>query len=452
LLLILSAACTGERGSTELEPGDLHDPVLLIGVDGLEWRILFEMLGEGELPILKRLMEAGTFGKLQTMTPTWSPVIWTTVVTGKIAHKHGIMDFTKLVDGERQLYTNRDRRTKALWNIFSDYDRVVHSVGWWMTFPAEGIHGTMVAQTNTMAQLPQNGTGIRKGTVVRGLPGQVTPESLHERVMDIGAEVQDRLPELTRQTFGEFRYPLRGSAAQKWQNSLWAFRADTIYSRVATEVLSESGQPFDLMLVYFGGPDVVGHRFWHYAYPEEFAHPPLETERESFSRVIRDTYAYVDAAIGRLLDAVEGNPTVFIVSDHGMHAANQEREFPLRRELYSGDHVDAPPGVLIASGRHVRRSPTAPNARATPDELPMMGRVLDVATTILALKGLPLGRDMDGVVLEDILEEGFLENHPPTYVETHDTPEWLASRPQELLSREAEQERLDQLRSLGYLQ
>jgi hypothetical protein len=59
---------------------------------------------------------------------------------------------------------------------------------------------------------------------------------------------------------------------------------------------------------------------------------------------------------------------------------------------------------------------------------------------------------MDGVVLEDILEEGFLENHPPTYVETHDTPEWLASRPQELLSREAEQERLDQLRSLGYLQ
>ena len=449
LLLCLGPACASDEDAAT----ESSAPILLIGVDGLEWRVLAEMMQDGQLPTLRRLMEEGSFGKLQTLTPTWSPVIWTTIATGKIAHKHGIMDFTKIVDGERRLYSNRDRRTKALWNIFTDYHRIVHSVGWWMTFPAEAIDGTMVAQTNTMEQLrQQHGRGIWKGTLVRGLPGQVTPETFHDRVMDIGVDVQGNLPELSRQAFGEFPHPLDGLAAHDWENGLWAFRADTIYSRVAAEILSEGGQPFDLLMVYFGSPDVVGHRFWRYAYPEEFSHPPSTSDQENFSRVIRDAYAYVDKTIGQLLEAVDGEPTVFIVSDHGMHAANQDKEFPPRRELYSGDHGDAPPGVLIAAGRHIRQAPITFTDIKSLNDLPTLGRVLDVATTILALKTLPLGRDMDGVVLEDLLEESFLERHPVAYVETHDTREWLTSRPEELLSPEAEQERLEQLRSLGYLQ
>lgn len=453
--LLASLACSDRPGGEESSTSPLRHPVLLIGVDGLEWRIVLEMIEEGELPVLTRLMGEGSFGKLDTLKPTWSPVIWTTVATGKIARKHGILNFTKKEDGKRRLYSNRDRKTKALWNIFSDFDRTVHSIGWWMTFPAEDIQGTMVAQTNTLAQLKQpHGRGIWKGTVVRGLPGQVTPSSLHERVMDIGAEVQESLPDLTRETFGEFEYPLTKLAAHHWKNGLWAFRADTIYFRIGQEILaSKDGQPFDLMLVYFGGPDVVGHRFWRYTYPEEFNDPPRVRERKNFSRVIRSSYAFVDSAIGDILDMVDGQPTVFIVSDHGMHAANRDKTFPKRRELYSGHHYEAPAGVLIASGKYIRRSfHGTPDRSVTPGSIPRLGRVLDVAPTILALKGLPLGRDMDGVILEALLEEGFLERHPPTFVETHDTREWLEARPGELLTQEAERERLQQLRSLGYLQ
>ena len=54
--------------------------------------------------------------------------------------------------------------------------------------------------------------------------------------------------------------------------------------------------------------------------------------------------------------------------------------------------------------------------------------------------------------MKAILEESFLESHPPTFVETHDRPEWLDARPDELLTEEAERERLQQLRSLGYIQ
>ena len=120
ILVFASTACSTD------EISEVESPVLLIGVDGLEWRIILEMIGDGQLPVLERLMKEGSFGKLQTLTPTWSPVIWTTIATGKIPHKHGIMGFTKQEDGELRLFSNRDRRTKALWNIFSDFGRTVH--------------------------------------------------------------------------------------------------------------------------------------------------------------------------------------------------------------------------------------------------------------------------------------------------------------------------------------
>ena len=117
---------------------------------------------------------------------------------------------------------------------------------------------------------------------MRGLPGQVTPSSFHDPVMEIAAEVQESLPELAKTSFGEFEYPQSKAASDTWENGLWAFRADTIYLRVVEELLASEGQRFDLMMVYFGGPDVVGHRFWRYAYPEEFDHPPYAGGAEGF--------------------------------------------------------------------------------------------------------------------------------------------------------------------------
>lgn len=79
------------------------------------------------------------------------------------------------------------------------------------------------------------------------------------------------------------------------------------------------------------------------------------------------------------------------------------------------------------------------------------GPVVDIAPTILALRGVPVGRDMDGEILEGILKPGVLEALDPRSVASHDTPEWLASRGSGDVARPGEDERLEQLRALGYL-
>ena len=99
-------------------------------------------------------------------------------------------------------------------------------------------------------------------------------------------------------------------------------------------------------------------------------------------------------------------------------------------------HVD---GVFIASGGPIRR-------HVTPAPQPS---VTDITPTILALMGLPVGRDMPGRVLEEIIDPEFLAAHPVQYVdsyEEHIDRERLAGT-----IDESEERQLEYLRSLGYI-
>mgnify|MGYP001444098931 CR=1 FL=1 len=132
-------------------PGPTAAPLLVIGVDGLEWNVILAMLRDGSLPHLARFMRQGVYGRLNTLRTPQSPVVWASVATGKIPDKHGILGFTRRNnEGNRQLYNNGDRKTKAVWNILSDYGKRVAVIGWWMTYLVEQINGIMVAQTNTL--------------------------------------------------------------------------------------------------------------------------------------------------------------------------------------------------------------------------------------------------------------------------------------------------------------
>ena len=52
---------------------------------------------------------------------------------------------------ESALVTNSHRRTKAFWNVASDYGLRVGVVGWWLTWPVEPINGVMVSQISPAA-------------------------------------------------------------------------------------------------------------------------------------------------------------------------------------------------------------------------------------------------------------------------------------------------------------
>jgi hypothetical protein len=55
-----------------------------------------------------------------------------------------------------------------------------------------------------------------------------------------------------------------------------------------------------------------------------------------------------------------------------------------------------------------------------PGALLQQASVLDVAPTILYLMGLPVGRDMEGRVLTEMLDEEFTRAHPLSFISSYD--------------------------------
>jgi hypothetical protein len=97
-----------------------------------------------------------------------------------------------------------------------------------------------------------------------------------------------------------------------------------------------------------------------------------------------------------------------------------------------------------------------PNYESRREDLSTLGSVLDVTPTLLALLGLPVGRDMDGRVMRGIVEPTYLAEHPLEYVRSHDPwldfgTAWLGRDSSSHEGAEA-LERLEQRRALGYIQ
>jgi predicted AlkP superfamily phosphohydrolase/phosphomutase len=109
---------------------------------------------------------------------------------------------------------------------------------------------------------------------------------------------------------------------------------------------------------------------------------------------------------------------------------------PLPAEAGGGRH--RPEGILLAAGPNVRRGAVIEGAR-----------LIDVAPTILYALGLPVPADMDGQVLLDLFDAGYVAANPVRYEEAP-AAEHLETVP--AYADEEVEEIEGRLRGLGYLE
>jgi arylsulfatase A-like enzyme len=439
--------------------------VLIVALDGLEWQVILPLARAGRMPHLVSLMERGTFGTLKTLAPTLSPRLWTSLATGKTPKKHGILGFIKPREGRgpAKLYTRMDRKVKAYWNILADEGMATTTIGWWMTYPPEQIPGLMVSQTNAAYKRG----GLRKGALRSDTVNQVWPPDQEAGVLATLAAHHASLSELTDDIFGTFDPPLDGEPARRWEQCQWAFRADSTYAQVLEDRLAQPGDfpPSLVTAIYMGGTDVVGHRFWAAQEPEPFGLAPDSEEVRRFAHVIPSYYVYVDTLLGRLLDLFPPGTTVFVLSDHGMSRLLPKvgpdpdsgepvstGVLPARGKTRVAEHTgghEGDPGAFIAAGAGIRRLSEFVLDDLDPESMPELGSILDFCPTLLALLEIPVGKDMDGKPMRSVLIAELFADGPPRRIITHDDPEWLAG--QDANFERVDEERLEQLRNLGYL-
>ena len=97
----------------------------MIGLDGLDWGLLDRLIAEGRCPTFARMKRDGAWGDIVSHQPVLSPLIWTSIATGRRPEVHGVLDFvvTDPATGEDVPITNQFRQVHAFWNILSAIGR-----------------------------------------------------------------------------------------------------------------------------------------------------------------------------------------------------------------------------------------------------------------------------------------------------------------------------------------
>ena len=415
-------------------------PVVIIGVDSADWDLIDPLIEMGDLPRLAALKKAGAWGVLHSMTPTLSPILWTTIATGRAPEDHGIIDFLMKdpATGLEVPISRLFRRVKALWNIATDVGLSSMTIGWWATWPAEPVDGFMVTDrvAFTLFDLPLD----------RNQPGLAHPPSLLAELEDLRVDVDAISYEdvravagISRRRFEKARTALEGSRSYDDPVAhLIKILASTLtYHRTAVRLLKTHAP--GLSLVYYEGLDEVNHRFAHFLPPAMRLVAGADPEdAKAFAQAIPNFYRLQDRLIGELIDAADPNAVILVLSDHGF-ANGAERPVDVPPDVEGRPGLwHSMDGIVVAAGPPIRQG------RIDGMEL------LDVTPTVLALLGLPQADDMPGRVIEAALTREALPAPPPTGVASYDDLGTPLQAPGSGASP-ADDEVIARLRALGYV-
>lgn len=391
LLASLPLCGCGTDSSRSAQSADSSPPafeplgkVFVIGLDGADWQIIDRLEQQGRLPNLARLRRGGAWGVLRSEKPLLSPIVWTSIATGRHPLDHGIVGFLTVREGKTEPVRSDERRVPAFWNLAGRMGFRVGVVGWYTSWPAESVNGFLVSDRIGYHQV--------RGSAAPARSGLVHPPVLYDEIEPMWSRIEEGLgPEAT----GRFFPGGPGASVAVEQERLDTFvgilRTTELY-RALTPWLIERYDP-DLMAVYFEGTDSVGHLFAEYAPPPLPGIDPRQIEQ--LGGVFDRYYDYIDTVVGEIVSGLDpAETTLLVVSDHGFKSGDARPRAPTRSA--HGDQAPLwhrPEGVLLMWGRGVRAGvelpessifdvlPTALRALGAPIALNLQGRPVDEAFT-----------------------------------------------------------------------
>lgn len=256
--------------------------ILVLGLDCAAPELLF---GYDDLPNIRRLMESGAYGRLESVIPPITVPAWMCMTTSQDPGSLGIYGFRNRADHSYEglkIASARSITAPAIWDHIAREGKRSIIVGVPPGYPPRKINGIAVScfltpdtDKNVFTHPPELSQEIRE------LVGHY-PVDVQGFRTDDKAWLRDEIFAMSRTQFKVVRHLLK---TKEW----------------------------DYFHFVDIGQDRVHHGFWKYHDPEHVLHESNSPFRET----IHNYYRHIDSEIGQVLELLSDDTIVLVVSDHG---------------------------------------------------------------------------------------------------------------------------------------
>ena len=387
----------------------LRSSLVVVGIDQLTLSAILPLAEQGRLPFLATLIQEGAYGHLETFSPVRQAPQWTTLATGKLPYKHGIVDdwsYSGIMlasharlhlipaglgfaawgtPGEPRAVDGDSRRALTIWEILSRQGVATGVVGWPGSYPVSD--GSSFAFSDRYFDGDASELAARPPELAeRGQLFHLDAGGLDPGLAD---RFGDDLPEAVTTAI----------LADLWRESLTYFLLDQ-RSDVRTIFLMLPGLS-EVSERYFGAFSAV-----------EFDGIQEQDYLKAENRVVA-YYILLDSLLEELWRDIRPPRLLAVVSPYGVNpVGGVERLWLnlLRRPALEGRHVPAPEGAFLLAGDGVEPGTFLDDTR-----------LIDVVPTLLYGLGYPIARDLDGRVLTTAFQQSFVATHPLVFVPSYET-------------------------------
>jgi predicted AlkP superfamily phosphohydrolase/phosphomutase len=259
--------------------------LLVVGLDCAAPALLLE---DETLVNFRRLMAAGCYGKLESVIPPITIPAWRCMATSQDPGSLGVYGFRNRADhsyGNLKIVNSRSFKALTIWDHLALEGRKSVLIGVPPSFPPPRVNGIAVGCFLTPDPATDEYTHpAHIKQEIAGLVGEYMVDVKGFR-SDEKAWLRDQIFEMSRRQFTVIRHYLQ--------------QADWDYFQFVNIAL-----------------DRVHHGFWKYLDPTHPDHQP----GSEFASVIPDFYRHLDEELGRLLELVDDQTAILVVSDHGAQA------------------------------------------------------------------------------------------------------------------------------------
>lgn len=255
---------------------------LVIGLDSAAPEILF---ADERLTNFRRLMEVGCYGRLESVIPPITVPAWMCMATSQDPGSLGVYGFRDRTDHSYDglgIASSKSIQELALWDQVARVGKRANIIGVPPSYPPRKVNGLCVGCF--MTPDPARDSYTHPPDAKRVIADLVDDYPVD--VKGFRTERKDWLKEeiytMSRKHFAVVRHFL--------QDSQWDF--------------------FQFVEI---GLDRIQHGFWKFHDPHHVLHQP----GSPYADVIRDYYVYLDHEIGTLLELLDDETAILVVSDHG---------------------------------------------------------------------------------------------------------------------------------------